>query len=75
MEKQLTHLFNLNNIQTRPVWHLNHKQKMFNKFQKYKIKQAPKLISNSLCLPSSTNLNKSQIHKIIDLLLKYSNCY
>tara|TARA_Y100000590_G_scaffold458083_1_gene612065 strand:- start:645 stop:1799 length:1155 start_codon:yes stop_codon:yes gene_type:complete len=52
------------NIETRPVWHLNHLQKQFKSFQKYKIVNAQKLVKESLCLPSSTNLKKKELIKI-----------
>jgi len=59
-----------NGIQTRPVWKLNHEQKPYKKCQYYKIKKAAELVEKSLCLPSSTNLNKYELNKIIDLLKK-----
>ena len=62
---KLIKIFSKNNVQVRPIWMLNHKQKMFKKYQKYKISNANKLLSNSLCLPSSANLSKVQIKKII----------
>ena len=55
-------------IQTRPVWSLNHMQKPYKDNQIYKIAKAFKLEENSLCLPSSTNLNDSEIDILINLL-------
>tara|TARA_Y100001960_G_C14087438_1_gene546644 strand:- start:119 stop:532 length:414 start_codon:yes stop_codon:yes gene_type:complete len=66
--KELISLFKRNNIQTRPVWFLNHKQKMYKDFQKYNIDYSLKLINNSLCLPSSSGLKLKSIKKIIKLL-------
>jgi perosamine synthetase len=54
-----------NNIQSRPVWELNHGQKPYKDCQYYKIEIANNLVENSLCLPSSSNLNKENL-KIID---------
>jgi perosamine synthetase len=52
-------------IQLRPVWYPNHLQKPFKENYSYKIKNAQKIIKNLICLPSSVNLKKSQIDKII----------
>ena len=65
---QIINKFLKNRIQVRPIWYLNHKQKMFKKFQSYNITNANKLINSSLCLPSSTNLKINQINKIIKIL-------
>ena len=59
-----------NGIQTRPVWTLNHMQKPYQKYQRYKLERAEKLINKSLCLPSSTNLTDNQIKTVITLLRK-----
>ena len=55
-------------IETRPVWTLNHSQKPYKNCNNYKIEKAQKLVDSSLCLPSSTNLKKRQIQKVIDSL-------
>ena len=55
-------------IQTRPVWKLNHEQKPYKEFQSYRIENAKKLVENSLCLPSSSNLTNENIEKIINQL-------
>ena len=57
-----------NEIQTRPVWALNHLQKPYRNCQHYKIKNAISLVEKSLCLPSSSNLANGNLNKIIGLL-------
>ena len=57
-----------NDIQTRPVWKLNHEQKPYKEYQNYIIENANKLVAISLCLPSSSNLTNENIEKIINLL-------
>ena len=57
-----------NNIQTRPVWIPNHLQKPYYNCQTYKIEQAVKLVEKSLCLPSSVNIENTQIQYIIKTL-------
>ena len=59
---------NSKNFQLRPVWHPNHLQKSFRSNFSYKIKNAQKIIKNMLCLPSSANLKKSQIDRIIKVI-------
>ena len=55
-------------IQTRPVWYLNHQQKMYKKCQNYRIEKAVCLVNKSLCLPSSANLTDENINHIINQL-------
>ena len=57
-----------NGIQTRPVWKLNHDQKPYKDCQHYKIENAKKLVENSLCLPSSSNLTNENLNKIVSQL-------
>ena len=57
-----------NGIQTRPVWALNHLQKPYKDCQSYKIERSNKLVENSLCLPSSTNLSDEDIEQLINIL-------
>ena len=54
-----------NGVQTRPVWTLNHLQKPYSNCQTYKIEKAIKIVSNSLCLPSSINMTENDIELII----------
>ena len=53
-------------IQTRPVWHLNHLQKPYENCNSYEIINAQTLVNNSLCLPSSVNLQNQEIKSIIN---------
>jgi dTDP-4-amino-4,6-dideoxygalactose transaminase len=57
-----------NGIQTRPIWKLNHEQKPYKDCQYYKIENTKKLVTNSLCLPSSSNLSNKNLNKIISIL-------
>ena len=57
-----------NSIQTRPVWKLNHEQKPYKDCQKYKIENAKKLVGNSLCLPSSSNLANENIDDVCKVI-------
>jgi perosamine synthetase len=52
------------NIQSRPIWYLNHLQRPYRKNQAYKIEKAQKFWKNVLNLPCSTNLQKKQIEQI-----------
>jgi aminotransferase in exopolysaccharide biosynthesis len=57
-----------NGIQSRPVWALNHLQKPYETCQSYQIERAEKLVEQSMCLPSSSNLKESEIQKVITTL-------
>jgi len=45
---------------------LNHMQKPYEHCQTYKIEKAIKLLANSLCLPSSSNLSDEDLKKVIN---------
>ncbi len=64
------HIKKLSNahIQARPIWHLNHLQKIYIGCQNYKITKAPLLLNNSLCLPSSVSLKNEDIRKVCSIL-------
>ena len=69
-QKKVIDFFEKNNIQARPVWHLNHMQKCYKNFQSYKIKNANILIKNSFCLPSGSNLRENDQKKVINTIKK-----
>ena len=69
--RDLNILLEKKNIETRMVWHPNHDQIMFKKYQKYKIVQSSKIPKQHLCLPSGTNLNHQELKKIISSLIEY----
>lgn len=60
--------FKKNNIEVRPIWKLNHTQKMFKSFQKYKIKKALEMVSSCICIPSSSSLKKNNINRVVKIL-------
>ena len=60
--------FKIKGIQTRPVWTMNHLQRPYKNCQSFNIENAQKLYRNSLCIPSSSNLNNDEIGLIVDVL-------
>ena len=66
--ENLVKYFYKHKIQVRPIWFLNHMQKPYKVYEKYKITNAKKIIDNCLCLPSSSNLKILEIKKICKLL-------
>lgn len=66
--KKIINLLKKNNIESRPIWHLNHLQNKYLKCQRYKIINAVKLVKNTLCLPSSPQLSLQDIKKVVDKL-------
>ena len=67
-KKKIIQKFKKIKIETRSTWYPNHLQKPFKNFQKYKINNSSKVYANSLCLPSSYNLDLKDQKKIIRLL-------
>ncbi len=66
--ENLSEIFEKNKVQTRPVWFLNHNQRPYKNCQVYQIENAKILLRKSLCLPSSSNLKKNELEKIINCL-------
>jgi aminotransferase in exopolysaccharide biosynthesis len=66
--EQLMTFLSKNNIQTRPIWYLNHLQKEFGQCQTYYIEHAEILLKNTLNIPCSVNLGKSNIERVIETL-------
>ncbi|MDD5560636.1 MAG: LegC family aminotransferase [Candidatus Omnitrophica bacterium] len=56
------------NIQTRPVWYLNHLQYPYRKHQSYKVKKAQWFWKRVLNLPCSTSLQEKQIRQIASVI-------
>jgi len=57
-----------NRIETRPVWELNHLQKPYINCQRYHIENANRIVANSLCLPSSSNITDGNLDLIVSKL-------
>jgi perosamine synthetase len=68
--EELMQRLDANNIQTRPAWAPIHLQNPYRACQTYRIEKAEELVDNSLCLPSSTKLNNTDLGKIIRVLEK-----
>lgn len=59
---------NNKNIRARPVWIPNHLQKPYKKCQSYKIRNAYVFYNSSICLPSSPDINLTDIKKIYNII-------
>ena len=57
-----------NSIQARPVWELNHRQKMYRDDAVYDIEKAMKLWEITLNIPCSVNLGADEINRVIEVL-------
>jgi aminotransferase in exopolysaccharide biosynthesis len=55
-------------IQSRPLWHLNHRQRPYRDCQTYRLERAPVLWDQSLCLPSSAGLSPAQVGEVVAAL-------
>ena len=56
------------NIEVRPLWYLNHRQRPYRSCQTYRIEKALDLYRSTLNLPCSAGLSKEQIDRVISLL-------
>lgn len=68
--EELMEYLRVNNIQTRPIWYLNHLQKPYKDCQNYKIEKANKLWKKTLNIPCSINLTKDDKKYILEVLKK-----
>ena len=62
-EELMAHLAE-NNIQSRPVWYLNHLQKPYKGCRSYKIEKALELLEKTLNIPSSVSLTEDEINTV-----------
>ena len=67
--------FKKNNIEIRPVWYPNHLQKQYISCQNFNIENAIKLVNQSICLPSSYNLEVDEIKRVFNVFIKYIETY
>ena len=65
---ELINYLNDNNIQTRPIWGLIHKQKPYINNQAYNIEKANYYIDRILNIPCSSNLTKEEVIHITNIL-------
>jgi len=56
------------NIQSRPMWHLNHLQRPYRDCQRYHIERAPRLLENTLNIPCSVGITDEQIDIVVETL-------
>lgn len=62
---------NKHEIQSRPIWKLNHTQKPYIANQTYKLEKAPIYYDRIVNIPCSSNLTESQIERVSGLILQY----
>ena len=60
-------MFLKKNIDVRLIWKPNHEQKYLKQFQRFKIVNANKIIKNCILLPSSVNIKKKDVDRIISI--------
>lgn len=68
---ELLRKLNDNNIQTRPLWGLIHKQKPYLTNQGYRIEKAYYYEENLINVPCSSNLKKEDVEVVIKVLDQY----
>ncbi len=65
---ELMELFRLNNIQSRPIWQLNHLQTPYRNCQSFQIEKAYSLLEHTLNIPCSVNITEEEIERVIEVL-------
>ncbi|MGA2602771.1 MAG: LegC family aminotransferase [Verrucomicrobiia bacterium] len=70
--EQLMAEMSRNQIQTRPLWLLNHRQRSYANCQHYQIDRANHLLDVTLNLPCSVDLTPLQIQRVIKVLRQQS---
>jgi perosamine synthetase len=70
--KKFIYFMKKKKIFIKPVWKLNHLQKFLNSYEKYKIKNAYRLVKNSCCLPSSNDLTLKEIKYICRSIMNFN---
>lgn len=70
---ELLRKLNANNIQTRPLWGLIHKQKPYIDNEGYKLEKAEFYEKNLINMPCSSNLSKENVEVVIDNLKLIKN--
>ena len=70
LKNKVIKTFKKNKIQTKLVWFPNHLQKSFRKNEKFEINNLNKFYKGSICLPSSVNMKKKDIIKIVEVIKK-----
>ncbi len=68
---ELLRKLNDDNIQTRPLWGLIHKQKPYFKNQAYKIEKAYYYEKNLINVPCSSNLIEEDVEVVVERLITY----
>ncbi len=66
--RALMKVFELQNIQTRPLWHPLHSLKAFQGCMAYKIEKSLKLYQQALSLPSSVGMTTQEQERVIEIL-------
>ena len=64
----LMKMLELEGIQSRPVWRLNHRQIPFRTCRSYRIRKAHAMYRSTLSIPSSATLDNSDIEKVVRAL-------
>ncbi|MGY8750149.1 MAG: DegT/DnrJ/EryC1/StrS family aminotransferase, partial [Pirellulales bacterium] len=60
-------------IESRPAWKPMHLQPVFADCKMYGGEVCEAIFNNGLCLPSGTNLSKSQQERIVNAILSCAN--
>ena len=68
LQNKIIKNFKKNNIQTKFVWLPNHQQVSYKYCEKFNIRNLDKFFKGAICLPSSVNLKKKDIFRVVNIL-------
>jgi len=68
LQNKIIKNFKKNNIQTKFVWLPNHQQVSYKDCEKFNIRNLDKFFKGAICLPSSVNLKKKDIFRVVNIL-------
>lgn len=72
---QLIEYLKKNNVQTRPIWKLNHTQKPFLQYDMYGGEISHKYYDSIINLPCSSNLDQTDVERVANLILSFEKEY
>ncbi|GAA0083775.1 LegC family aminotransferase [Clostridium sp. CTA-7] len=71
LRDELINYLQSKNIQTRPIWKLNHTQKPFEKYNCIGYETASEFYDSIINLPCSSNLTKEEVDRVCNEILKF----
>ncbi|WP_353956696.1 DegT/DnrJ/EryC1/StrS family aminotransferase [Allocoprobacillus halotolerans] len=75
LRDQLIQYFKDNDVQTRPIWKLNHTQKPFLNYKMCGGKEAQFFYDSAINIPCSSNLTQEDVRRVAQLIMDFEKNY